>query len=123
MNLLLDSHILVWSILEPTKLSPRERDALSDAANTIFFSPVSLSELYHKESKKKLSLPSDFAAAALTQGFAPLPLTSAHAEHLRTLPLIHADPFDRLLAAQSIEDKLVLMTRDRILRQYPLTIF
>jgi len=123
MNLLLDSHILVWALLDPKRLSPRECDALSEAANTIFFSPVSLSELYHKESKKKLSLPSEFAAAALTQGFTPLPLTSAHAEHLRTLPLIHSDPFDRLLAAQSIADKLVLMTRDRILRRYPLTIF
>ena len=123
MNLLLDSHILVWALLDPKRLSPRERDALSDATNTIFFSPVSLSELYHKESKKKLSLPSEFSATAVTQGFTPLPLTSAHAEHLRTLPLIHSDPFDRLLAVQSIEDKLVLMTRDRILRQYPLTIF
>ncbi|MDA0768477.1 MAG: type II toxin-antitoxin system VapC family toxin [Verrucomicrobia bacterium] len=123
MQLLIDSHILIWSVLESQRLKPRERDALMDSNNTLFFSVVSLAELYHKESHRRITLPREFPAAISALGFTPLALTPTHAEHLRTLPLIHSDPFDRILAAQAISENLVLMTRDRILKKYPITIF
>jgi PIN domain nuclease of toxin-antitoxin system len=123
MQLLIDSHILVWSTLNSAKLKQRERDALTDDGNAVYFSAVSLAELYIKESAGKLSLPKAFAEALTSQMFSPLPLTPVHTEHVRSLPPSHADPFDRLLAAQAACENLVLMTRDRRLKRYPITIF
>ena len=123
MDILLDSHFLVWTLLAPDRLSQREESALSATKNTLFFSPVSVSELFLKESKKRLQLPERFTEAFADQGIRELSFTNEHAEQLRHLPLIHSDPFDRLLAAQAVHEGLTLMTRDRILRKYPLTIF
>lgn len=65
----------------------------------------------------------NLAEFCINTGFLPLSYTWQHAEETRQLPLIHSDPFDRMLAAQAKYESLVLMTRDHHLRQYPITIF
>ena len=123
MNILLDSHYLVWALQAPHMLKAREAEVISNRSNQLYFSSISIMELNIKEAKGKLPLAMNLAQFCINTGFQPLSYTWQHAEETRQLPLIHSDPFDRMLAAQAKHESLVLMTRDRHLCQYPITIF
>ncbi|MBW8743934.1 MAG: type II toxin-antitoxin system VapC family toxin [Sphingomonas sp.] len=121
MRLLLDTHLLLWAAAG-SGLSDRAADLIADPQNKLWFSPASIWEIAIKSSLGK----ADFAVEAglfrrelLDSGYEELPITSAHAAGVATLPDIHRDPFDRMLIAQAIAEGVVLLTTDRVILQYP----
>ena len=112
MRLLLDTHVLLWSLTEPQKLSALARRALEDPRNEVFVSPVSVWEIAIKRALGKLTAPDILETDVMEQGFTPLSLTFFHAEQAGKLPQHHRDPFDRMLVAQAQAEGLVLVTRD-----------
>ena len=112
MRLLLDTHVVLWSLTEPLKLRGETREALEDAQNDVFVSAVSGWEIAVKRALGKLEAPDDLEAGVRQQGFLPLHLTFLHAERAGALPPHHGDPFDRMLVAQAQVEGLVVVTRD-----------
>ena len=111
-RLLLDTHVLLWSLAEPSKLSTRAREALEDACNDAFVSAVTAWEISVKRAKGRLTAPDNLAEVIEKRGFTHLPLNFHHAEQAGNLPAHHRDPFDRFLIAQAQIEGLVLVTRD-----------
>ncbi len=118
MNLLLDSHVLLWALHAPDRLSSEARDAISDPGRVVYFSAASAWELEIKATKGKLTLPAEWLHAATETGFVELPVSAADAQRSARLPAHHADPFDRLLVAQAMARGLHLATRDGMLTAY-----
>ncbi len=118
MKLLIDTQILLWSLMEPKKLSSLGRELICTPENTVFLSAVSMWEIRIKESIGKLTLPLEFAARVGELGFEDLPLKTQHTETLLDLPSIHKDPFDRMLVAQARTEGLKLLTADSRLLGY-----
>lgn len=118
MNLLLDSHALLWALHAPGKLDRLAVDAIRNARNTVLVSAASVWELELKAAKGKLMLPDTWLAAVEKAGFVQIPVTSSEAQTSARLPWHHADPFDRLLVAQAIERRLTIVTRDSWIAAY-----
>jgi PIN domain nuclease of toxin-antitoxin system len=122
MNVLIDSHALVWALLKDPRLSPRARRALS-GSDQLHLSIVSLWELSIKITVGKLrtigSSISYFRDVCRDHGIEILPLRIDHILRAEMLPFHHRDPFDRLLAAQAIEEGFAILTADEKLRRYP----
>ena len=121
MKYLLDTHLLLWSVLDSAKLSAKARRVLSQDGAEYFFSAVSVWEIAIKRAKNPALLPFDSATARnlfLTAGFLELAITSTHCSEVENLPSIHADPFDRLLIAQAKTDGCTLVTHDRLVASY-----
>ena len=126
MKLLVDTHALIWWLLDDHSLSRKARAALSKPRNRVFVSAVTIGEIAIKLSLNKLPLPEvlregvlDAVAAA---GFVTLVVTPEHAYALRHLPWHHRDPFDRLLVAQSQLEGLTIVTNDRAIRSYQVSV-
>ena len=121
MKVLIDTHVLLWGLQDEEKLSRRVRTLLPAA--DVWISVASLWEIIAKVQVGKLALPSpvgDYLAAKLmANGVSVLSLSFDHVRRLEQLPLHHRDPFDRILVAQSIEEKLPLITADPIFERYP----
>ena len=118
MTYLLDTHTLLWSRLEPSKLSPAHKRALGDTHRIKAMSAISIWEISLKFSLGKLDLgghtPEEFLSTALQVGFeviAPLP---EHLASFHNLPAVpgHKDPFDRMLIWQAIQSKLTFLSND-----------
>lgn len=122
MNLLLDSHILLWWDSDLTQLSSQQRQAISSPANQVFVSSATVWELGIKQSSGKLSLHAAPRMLIQRLGFSELTITSLHAEHAANLPPIHKDPFDRMLIAQAIAEGMVLLTSDPMISEYNLAL-
>ena len=112
MRVLLDTHVLLWSLAEPAKLKDRARDEIEDPDNDVFISAITAWEISVKRAKGRLVAPDDLAGIVEEKGFTHLPLTFHHAEQAGRLPMHHRDPFDRFLVAQARGEGLVLVTRD-----------
>ncbi len=123
MRLLLDTHIWIWSALEPHKLSSEVHRVLSDSRNPCFLSPVSIWEAVVLLEKKKLALDRDFGTwfHESTSDFdlQELPLDWKIAHELRFVMLGYKDPADRFLAATAIAHDLTLVTADQRLLRIP----
>lgn len=122
MRLLLDTHVLVWQISESRRLSPAARNLLGDPENDLFYSVASLWELAIKYALRRESIlldPRLLRRELMNNGFDELPVTGEHAVAIALLPLVHRDPFDRLLIAQSIVEGITLLTADPIVARYP----
>ena len=121
MNLLLDTHALLWALGDSKQLSETARDALLDPANSIAVSAASAWELAIKQGIGKIDLPGaveDWLPDAVAQaGFSNIPVTFEDALAVAALPWHHRDPFDRLLVAQCRGGR-VLVTRDSALAAY-----
>jgi PIN domain nuclease of toxin-antitoxin system len=121
MKILIDTHVMLWGIQDPGKVSSRVRTLLPTA--DVWISVVSLWEIITKVQIGKLVLPTpvgDYLVAKLKMnGVSVLPLSFAHVRRLEEIPLYHRDPFDRILIAQSLEEKLPLVTSDTAFRNYP----
>ena len=122
MRFLLDTHLLLWGVSEPHRLSQRARKLLEDNSNKFVFSAVNMWEI---AVKRALGRP-DFLTEAgilrrqlLTDGFFELAMTSEHAIFAASLPQLHKDPFDRLLVSQASVEGIMLLTSDRIVAGYP----
>ena len=121
MNLLVDTHIAVWMVDTPQRLSPAAVELLVDGDNEVFFSVLALLEVAVKNGTGK-SFNVDVARlrkALLVSGFKELTVTAEHAMQVGLLPPIHKDPFDRLLLAQAQIEFMTLMTVDKDMRRYP----
>ena len=116
MKLLLDTHIWLWSTLEPQRLTRRVGKALADPANELWLSPVSVAELLVLLRKGRLTLPGDFAAW-VAKSMADLQLTEAPltvevALAISAINFPHGDPADHFLAATAKVFNLTLITAD-----------
>ncbi|NRR30018.1 type II toxin-antitoxin system VapC family toxin [Oxalobacteraceae bacterium] len=118
MRLLLDTHVLFWWLQDNHRLSTFAR-ARIEAASEGYVSSASIWEASIKASTGKLKVNVNvLVTQILRNGFLPLGVTYAHAEQIALLPLIHRDPFDRMLIAQAICEPLTLLTADRVLADY-----
>ncbi len=119
MRLLLDTHIFLWFVYGDAQLSARARALIEDRFNTCFLSLASIWETAIKvgTGKRALTQPVDVFFAEQTQrnGIALLPIELAHAARVAALPFHHRDPFDRLLAAQSLTENMPLLSADAVL--------
>ena len=118
MRLLLDTHVLIWAVLEDAALPKRFHTALSNPDAEIHVSAVSVWEVAIKRSLGKLAVPSDLFDQAAASGCVALPVSWGHARAVEALPLHHADPFDRMLIAQARVEGLTLLTTDRVFAAY-----
>jgi len=117
-RLLLDTHTLLWWLDDPNQIAAPAREAVAEGENEVYVSAASAWEVAIKSALGKLSAPDDLEGAMESAGFAALPITVRHALAVRTLPDVHRDPFDRILAAQAKVEGLTLVTRDARLGQY-----
>lgn len=119
MRCLLDTAVLLfWAVGRGDRLSDAQQSAIRDGGNEIYVSAISAAEVRVKASIGKLTPPAGLFAALADRGFVELPLTIADTEALESLPLLHGDPFDRLLVVQALAHGLTLITTDDRLRQY-----
>jgi PIN domain nuclease of toxin-antitoxin system len=123
MNILIDTHILLWSLFEPKKLSKKQRQALIDKEHDIHVSPISLWEISLKYSLGKLNLqkilPEELISYIEESGFYLTSTTPAtHATYYQLPRIGHKDPFDRMLIWQAISQDWHLMSRDSSLTAY-----
>jgi len=119
MRILLDTHILLWTVFEPAKLNLSLRETIQDAQNIVSISIVSLWEIAIKQSIGRLSIPNTFFERIQKEsGFELLLLQPTHIEQYIALPLHHRDPFDRMLIAQAQQEQLTLVTGDECIMQY-----
>ena len=122
MNLLIDTHILLWWLSDHTHLSKKSIQLIADTRNNLYLSTAALWEMAIKESLGKLELPQYFEFTLVSQGFQDLPVKKAHVRQLSQLPLIHRDPFDRIQIAQAITEGMTLISADTVFKQYPVTV-
>jgi len=122
MKLLLDTHLLLWAAGEPHRLSPVARTLLEDPANDLLFSGASLWEISIKHQLGRADFRADprlLRRGLRDNGYGELPVASAHAVALDTLPPLHKDPFDRILIAQAMVEGILLLTADPLVARYP----
>lgn len=117
MGLLLDTHVVLWWLVDDTTLDAGIKDRL-DVDSEIFVSSATVWEIGIKQALGKLIGDSDLAKRVRDSGFAPLPIVADHAIAAAALPLHHRDPFDRMLIGQAACERLTLMTRDRRFAAY-----
>ncbi len=123
MNILLDTHILIWWATNDKQLTQEARALISNPENDVFISSINIWEVAIKHSKGYLFLPPALLRnSALESGFGMLPFQDIHAMQVSTLPAIHQDPFDRALIAQAFAEPMHLLTHDSIVAQYGNTI-
>lgn len=118
MKVLLDTHIVLWSLAVPERLSTAARNTI-ESAEEIYVSSVSIWEISIKSGLGKLDVDVDELLGWLVSlKIVSLPVTWSHARALRDLPLHHRDPFDRMLIAQAVTEPLHLLTADVQLKPY-----
>ena len=118
MNLLLDTHVVLWWLSDDPTLSDAARSAIADPENTVFLSAVCVWEIRIKQGIGKLDLPENFGEVLAQQHFPELAVTVRHADAIVGLPPIHRDPFDRLLVTQAMVEKMTIVTRDPFIADY-----
>lgn len=122
MNLLLDTHLLIWMSSASDRLSAVARDLIEDRANRVSFSAASLWEVAIKFSLRRPDFtvePRILRKHLLDRDFEELAVTGDHAILVDTLPMIHREPFDRLLLAQAVVEGMTLLTTDAKVAAYP----
>ena len=126
MRLLLDTHTLLWWLVDDPRLSARARAAIGASSNAVFVSAATAWEIGIKAAKGKLKLPpggeNRIRDQMVTADFKELAVSWGHGFAVRTLKGPHADPFDRLLIAQSRVEGLTIVTNDRAIHGYQVSI-
>ena len=121
MRLLLDTHLLLWSVAASRRLPLDVREMLVDPGNAVFYSAASIWEITIKSALRRRDFrvdPVRLLSVLPETGFAALPVRAFHAARVADLPAHHKDPFDRLLVAQAVAEPLVLLTNDAQLERY-----
>jgi PIN domain nuclease of toxin-antitoxin system len=116
-QVLLDTHAFIWWREDSGRLNGTARRRIGTAA-VVFVSVASAWEAAIKVALGKLRLPERFEAGVEAAGFAKLPIAFSHAEAVGSLPHHHSDPFDRMLVAQALCERLTLVTHDRRFAPY-----
>ena len=124
MRLLLDTHALMWFLLDAQRLSSQARTLMVDLSNELWVSPASLWELAIKISLGKYALEKDFRTFFDEQlednRLEIMPITVRHAAAVATLPFHHRDPFDRLIIAQAVVEQVPVLSADATFDSYPI---
>lgn len=115
---LLDTQILLWAAADPTRLSSETTTLLADASQDVVVSAVSIAEIVIKQSIGKLSMSMTPIDLCRKLRLETIPLTVDDSQRLASVPLLHRDPFDRLLIAQAVERSATLITSDRRIWEY-----
>jgi PIN domain nuclease of toxin-antitoxin system len=118
LRLLLDTHVLLWSLGDPNELGDEARSAIVDPDHEVLVSAASTWEIAIKGARGKLRAPDDLPGRIAVLHFAELPVTIAHSIEAGSLPRHHGDPVDRMLVAQARLEDLTIVTRDRALAVY-----
>ena len=118
MKIILDTHVFLWALSTPAKISKPKLRELKLPTNIIYVSSITIAEIMIKASINKLQIDFDPVDLALQSGFELLPFTGKDALPLRDLPFHHRDPFDRMLISQSLTTKYPLMTDDSKITLY-----
>ena len=121
LNLLLDTHVLVWWFANNRNLSASARDAIT-TSQRVYVSAASAWEISIKVASGKLEFHGDIEVQMRLNNFLPLPVSIFHGITAGRLPLHHKDPFDRILVAQAAVEGLTLLTHDRSLAEYEVPI-
>jgi PIN domain nuclease of toxin-antitoxin system len=122
MNLLLDTHVFIWWMEDHSRLNRHVRDVMTSPRNHVLVSAVTVWEISIKIALGKLSIPEPMLPAMTREGFAFLPVGYPEADMVAKLPMVHKDPFDRLLVAQTIVHDCVLLTSDRQILGYEIPV-
>jgi len=122
MNLLLDTHVLLWWLDDPLEMDGRARKSIADGNNVVFISAAVIWEIRIKQALGKLIIQPDFQKVLEQEPFDTMPITIEHAHKVGDLPAYHRDPFDRMLVAQATVEKLTLVTHDHYLKKYGIQI-
>jgi PIN domain nuclease of toxin-antitoxin system len=121
MKLLLDTHLLLWAAAFPERLPPHVQDMIEDSRNDLYFSVVAIWETAIKFGRGREDFevdPANLRRKLLNNGIQELEIRSEHAVAVATLPLIHKDPFDRILIAQATVEGIILLTSDATVARY-----
>ena len=120
MKILLDTHLLIWTAAgNPPAKAVRY---IEDKANTLLFSSASIWEVTIKNGLNRADFAVDPAAlynGLLSAGYEELPVISRHTLLVGSLPMLHKDPFDRILLAQAASEGIIFLTADEVVAQYP----
>ncbi len=122
MKFLIDTHLLIWAANEPEKLSGKAVSLMTNPEHELLFSAASIWEIAIKNGLGRDDFKVDarlLRRGLLDNDYTELPITSAHAVFVESLPLIHKDPFDRILVAQATAEGITLLTADSIVARYP----
>lgn len=122
MRYLLDTHVVLWWLTEPEKIHTKAKKIIRDRANEIFVSSVTFWEMAIKKSIGRLTLPHNLLETVAMEGFKILPIMPEECIGVADLPMIHADPFDRLFILQAKLYDLVIITRDKKMTEYPVVV-
>jgi PIN domain nuclease of toxin-antitoxin system len=122
MRLMLDTHVLLWWRAAARPLSRRARAEIANGSNEILVSIASLWEITIKRSLGKLTFPDDLEAVIAEERLGLLSISFQHLRTLDSLPHLHRDPFDRLLLAQSLAERLPIVSSDRRFAAYGATL-
>ena len=118
---LLDTHLVLWAAFEPERLSSKATKLLRSRSAPLAFSLATLWEVAIKTSIGRPGFSVDarqLHKALLDEGFTELAIQARHIVRVAALPWVHRDPFDRLLVAQAMEERLTLLTADAALKGY-----
>lgn len=121
MSLLLDTHVVLWWLTDDPTLADEIKDRL-DREPDVYVSAATIWEVAIKQAIGKLSEPPRLPERIRDSGFTPLPISSEHAIIAGRLPMIHRDPFDRMLVAQAQCEDLTLVTRDANCQKYDIAV-
>ena len=116
--LLLDTHVLIWWLEDPSKLATDAAQAILAAQSHVWISVATLWEMEIKRATGRLNTPDDVLEALEDEDFSVLAVTAAHALGLRKLRPIHGDPFDRMLLSQAMIEGMTIVTRDEQVCRY-----
>lgn len=122
MRLLLDTHCAIWAIYDQMRFGTQARELLERPDTNLFFSAVSIAEISIKRTLNRPDFPfepEEVRDALLSADYVEIALAGEHAVQLRSLPLIHRDPFDRMLVAQARSERAILLTADATISRYP----
>ncbi len=125
MRLLLDTHIAIWALTADRRLGKDASARIADPDNRVFVSAVTIWEIAIKHAHGRGAVPFSGEAALgyfSEAGYEWLAIRPEHAAATEALPMLHSDPFDRLLVAQALTEPLRLMTHDQVLAPYSDTI-
>lgn len=122
MNVLVDSHVLLWWLDDDRRLSRRARQAIADADTAVFVSVASVWEIAIKRALGKVNDPSGaiprLPSVLADRGMSTLAIEAYHAIDAAGLPRLHRDPFDRMIVAQSRIEGFPVVTNDAAIRAY-----
>lgn len=122
MRLLLDTNVFLWALDNMDRLTPATRSLLANEENDLFISVASLWEIGIKVATGKLMAKLDWEDYLPRMGASLLPIQMEHAREVSLLPLLHRNPIDRMLVAQARIENLILVTGDKHLAEYDITV-